>query len=330
RQFEDDLAEEMAFHRALKQQELEDRGRAPAEAALAARRALGSGALAQDQARDAWIWPWLADGIRDLRHAMRLLRRNPGFTIVAVLTLALGIGANTAIFSLINALMLRQLPVRNHHDLRFFGRALAVGSTGFTPNGPTDLFSYQFYRDFRRDNDVFENVAAIGSILYTTNGRVGRGGFERVNVELVSGSYFDTLGVRAVAGRVLSDSDDRVIGGHPIAVASYSWWQRRFPGTPVVGSTVSVGSRTDHGIGLAQAGLSGITVGRSPALWIPLAMQREISPGWNGLEDPVFRTLHMVGRLKAGVPPATAQAATNGLFRRLLTDYAGSHASANT
>jgi predicted permease len=330
RQFDQDLAEEMAFHLASKQRDLEERGQAPEQAVFAARRALGSEALARDQARDAWIWPWLADSVRDVRHAARLLRRNPGFTLVAVLTLALGIGANTAIFSLINALILRPLPVQAPQQLRFFGNALAVGSTGFTPNGPTDLFSYQFYRDFRRDNDVFANVAAIGSIPYGPSGRVAGGGLERVNVELVSGSYFDTLGVRAIAGRVLSDSDDRVISGHPVAVASYGWWRRRFASAAAVGSTVSIGPRTYELVGVAEPGFSGITVDRSPDFWIPLAMQREISPGWNGLEDPTFRTLHMVGRLKAGVPPQTAQAATNVLFRRLLTDYVGSRASANT
>jgi len=320
----------MAFHLASKQRDLEERGQAPEQAVFAARRALGSEALARDQARDAWIWPWLADGVRDIRHAARLLRRNPGFTAVAVLTLGLGIGANTAIFSLINALLLRELPVRAPRELRLFGRALSVGSMGSTPSGATDLFSYQFYRDFRRDSDAFETVAAIGSMEYGTNGRVDSGGFERVGVELVSGSYFDTLGVRAAAGRVLADADDRVIGGHPVAVASYSWWQRRFGGAPILGSTVSIGRRTYAIVGVAQAGFSGITVGQSPDLWIPLAMQREISPGWNGLDDPMFQALHMVGRLKAGVPPATAQAATNALFRRLMTDYASSRASATT
>jgi predicted permease len=332
RQFEDDLAEELAFHRALKQEDLEKRGQSTEQAAFAAKRALGSAALAQDRARDAWIWPWLADGIRDIRHAARLLRRNPGFTVVAVLTLALGIGANTAIFSLINALMLRELPLRAPQELRFFGSALATGSTGFTPNGPTTLFSYQFFRDFRHENRVFEDVAAMGSILYNTNGRVGGGaGFEPMNVELVSGSYFRTLDVNAVLGRVLTDDDDRVPGGHPVAIASYSWWQRRFAGAPsALGVPIAIGLRTYDVVGIAPPGFSGLTVGQSPDVWIPLAMQREISPGWNGLEDRMFQTLHLVGRLQAGIPATSAQAETNTLFRRILTEYVGAPASPQT
>jgi predicted permease len=330
RQFDDDLAEELEFHRDLKQRELEDRGLTPDHAAFAARRALGSQALALDQARDVWIWAWLADAVRDVRYGARTLARNPGFTLVAILTLALGIGANTAIFSLINAVMLRPLAVRDAQQLRFFGPALATGSTGFTPNGSTQLFSYAFFRDFRRSNPVFEDVAAIGSVLYGTNGRVAGGGLEKINVELVSGSYFNTLGVRAIAGRVLSDRDDQVPGGHPLAVASHSWWQRRFGSAPVVGTTISIGSRSYEVIGVAQPQFSGVTVGQSPDVWIPLTMQREIWPGWSLFEDRMFQTLHLLGRLKAGVAPEAAQTATNLLFRQLLADYIGPQASPQT
>jgi predicted permease len=330
RQFDDDLAEELEFHRDLKQRELEDLGQTPDHAAVAARRALGSQALALDEARDVWIWPWLADGVRDIRYGARMLSRHPGFATVAILTLALGIGANTAIFSLINALLLRPLLVPDAQQLRFFGTALATGSTGFTPNGSTELFSYAFFRDFRRSNQVFGDVGAIGSILYPTNGRVAGGGLEKINVELVSGSYFNTLGVRAIAGRVLSDRDDQVPGGHPLAVASHSWWQRRFGRAPVVGTTISIGSRSYVVIGVAQPQFSGVTVGQSPDVWIPLTMQREIWPGWSLFEDRMFQTLHLLGRLKAGVAPAAAQTATNLLFRQLLADYIGPQASPQT
>ena len=332
RQFEDDLAEEMEFHRALKQRDLEERGQSAETAALAARRALGSQALARDEARDVWLSRWLVDLVRDLRHAAGMLRRNPGFAAVTVLTLALGIGANTAIFSLLNAVLLRSLPVRDPQQLLFFGGANATGSTGFVPDGRTELFSYSFFRDFRRANPVFDDVAAVWSILYRANGRVaGAASLEPVRVELVSGSYFNTLGVSALAGRTLNDADDVTPGGHPVAVASYSWWRRRLAqASSAVGTTVSIGERTYVVIGVAQAGFSGITVEQSPDLWIPLAMQADISPGWNGREDRMFQTLHLVGRLKPGVARAQAQAATNPLFRQLLRTYVGSEASTRT
>ncbi len=332
RQFDDELVEEIAFHRAMKQRELEARGQTPEEAAFAARRALGSEALALDRARDVWAWRWLQDMARDLRYASRTLRKNPGFTGVAVLTLALGIGANTAIFSLLNAVLLRTLPVREPQQLVFFGRALAAGSTGFVPNGRTELLSYPFFRDFRRDNPIFTDVAAIGSLLYDTHGRVAGGAeLEKIKVELVSGNYFDTLGVNAIAGRTLSEADDVAAGGHPVAIASYSWWQRQLAGTPsAIGATISIGSRAYVIVGVAPRGFSGITVGQSPDLWIPLAMQQEILPGWHGRDQPMFRTLHLIGRLKSGVTRVQAQTATNLLFRQILRTYVGSQPSERT
>jgi len=331
-QFEDDLAEEMEFHRAMKQREFEARGETSEDAAAASRQALGNAALARDQARDVWMWPWLFDGVRDVRYAIRTLGRNPGFAIVAVLTLALGIGANTAIFSIINAVLLRSLPVQDPQQLMFFGKTAAAGSTGFTPSGNTELFSYQFFRDFRRDNQVFSDVAAIGSILFSTSGRVAGGaGLEKLNIELVSGSYFSTLGVPPITGRTLTDADDRTPGGGPVAVASYSWALRRFGRfQSAVGSTVSIGSRLYVIVDITPREFSGVTVGQSPDLWIPLTMQRDISPGWNGLEQPMFQTLHLVARLKPGIGLASAQASTNLLFRNILRGYVGAEPSQNT
>jgi predicted permease len=271
----------------------------------------------------------MAASTGDLRLAIRGLRRSPLFAIVATLSLALGIGANTAIFRLLNAVLLRTLPVHAPQQLVFFGKTAAAGSTGFVPNGSTDLFSYPFFRDFRHENQVFADVAAIGSLQYATNGRVAGGSdLERIKIELVSGSYFNTLGLTPAAGRLLADSDDQAAGGHPVAVASYSWWQRRFARVPsAVGATVSIGSRRYVVVGVAEQGFSGMTVGQSPDLWIPLAMQQDISPGWNGREERMFRTLHLVARLKPAVEPAQAQTATNLLFRQILRAYVGSRPS---
>ncbi|MGI8741969.1 MAG: ABC transporter permease [Bryobacteraceae bacterium] len=266
---------------------------------------------------------------RDLSYAARQLLKNPGFAITAVLMLALGIGANTAIFSLLNAILLRTLPVRQPAQLVFFGKAQASGDTSFLPHGSTQVFSYPFFREFRRRNQVFSEVAAIQSFLVASHGRVaGDAGLEKLNVELVSGSYFTTLGVNAILGRVLTDAEDQTPGGHPVAVANYSWWQNRFAKDPsIAGKTITIGSTGYTVIGVAPPAFFGVTVGHSPDLWIPLTMQKEISPDQNGLDQNLFQSLHVIGRLKSGVSPKQAQANTDVLFRQILRGYLGTQPS---
>jgi len=266
---------------------------------------------------------------RDLQYAARQLLKSPGFTTIGVLMLALGIGANTAIFSLLNAILIRNLPVRQPGQLVFFGAPEGSGSTSFFPGGPTWAFSYPFFREFRQKNQAFSEVAAIQSFLVAAHGRVAGGSeLEAIRVELVSGTYFDTLGVNAILGRTLTDADDQTPGGHPIAVASYSWWQTRFATDPgIVGKTVTIGPAVYTVIGIAPKDFFGMTVGQSPDLWIPLAMQKEICPDRNGLADNRFRSLHMVGRLKPGVIEQQAQFQTDSLFRDILHEYAGSQPS---
>jgi predicted permease len=261
----------------------------------------------------------------DLSYAARQLLKSPGFTTVAVLMLALGIGANTAIFSLLNAVLLRNLPVRHPQQLVLFGKAQASGSTSFFPHGSTQVFSYPFFRQFRRRNQVFSEVAAIQSYLVTSHGRVeGDAGLEKMKVELVSGTYFHTLGVNAAIGRVFTGADDQTPGAHPVAVASYSWWQNRFAGDPsIAGKTVTIGPAVYTIVGVAPPEFFGVTVGHSPSLWIPLAMQKEISPDRHGLEKNLFQSLHMIARLKPGVSEQQAQAHTDLLFRQILLSYVG-------
>src|SRR5215469_9462362 len=267
--------------------------------------------------------------LRNLHYASRQLVKHPGFSIVCVLMLALGIGANTAIFSLLNTILIRNLPVRQPGQLLFIGKPEGSGSTTFFPGGPTWAFSYPFFREFRQRNQVFSEVAAIQSFLVAAHGRVAGGSdLEGIKVELVSGTYFDTLGVNAILGRTLTDADDQTPGGHPIAVASYSWWQNRFAADPgIVGKTVTIGPAVYTVIGIAPKDFFGMTVGQSPDLWIPLAMQKEICPDRNGLADSRFRSLHMVGRLKPGVIEQQAQFQTDSLFRDILHEYAGSQPS---
>jgi predicted permease len=263
--------------------------------------------------------------LRDLTYGARQLAKSPGFTITAVLMLALGIGANTAIFSLLNAILLRNLPVRQPDQLVFFGKAEQSGTTRFFPHSSTQAFSYPFYREFRQKNEVFSEVAAIQSFLVASHGRVAGGSeLERINVELVSGTYFDTLGVNPILGRAFTDAADQTPGAHPLAVASYSWWQNRFAGDrSIAGSAFTIGQTVYTIIGVAPRDFNGMTVGQSPDLWIPLAMQKEISPDRNGLQDNLFRSLHVIGRLKPGISQAQAEANTDLVFRQILRSYIG-------
>ena len=271
-------------------------------------------------------WESLVETLwQDLRFTARMLPKNPGFTTIAVLTLALGIGANTAIFSLLDAVLLRSLPVSHPEQLLWFGPARATGSTEYIPSGNTQAFSYLFFEDFRRKNRVFSDMAAIRSTVFETHGRVaGNADLEKIDIELVSGRYFQTLGVNPALGRTLSESDDQAPGAHPVALASYSWWQRRFANDPsIVGKAVTIGSTVYTIVGVAWPGFFGATVGQSPDLWIPLAMEKEISPAWTGLDNPFFQALHIIARPKSGVTLSQAQAQTNFLFREIIRGYLG-------
>ena len=262
---------------------------------------------------------------RDLSYAARQFLKSPGFSVIAVLMLALGIGANTAIFSLLNAILLRTLPVRQPEQLVFFGGAHAEGDTSFLPHKSTEVFSFPFFREFAQKSHVFSDVAAIQSFLVQSYGRfAGRTDLERIQVELVSGTYFRTLGVNPVLGRVFTGADDQALGAHPIAVARYSWWRDRFADSASLASkTVTIGSTVYTIIGVAPPGFFGVTVGQAPDLWIPLTMQKEISPDRNGLQENLFQCLHIIARLKPGVSRAQAQSETNLLFRQILRGYLG-------
>ena len=198
------------------------------------------------------------------------------------------------------------------------------------PHENWQAFSYHGYRDFQRKTHVFSNVAAIDSNDFNTHGHVGSGAnLEKIAVELVSGTYFETLGVKPILGRTLTDADDGSAGAHPVAVASYSWWRRRFASSPsTLGTTVRIGATVYSIIGVTPPEFSGVIAGQSPDLWIPLAMEKEISPGWNGLDKDLFQSLYIIARRKPGVSMQQASADTNVLFRQIARGYAGPQPSA--
>src|SRR5262245_33647056 len=264
---------------------------------------------------------------QDLRYGARMLWKKPGFTLIAALTLSLGIGANTAIFSLIDATLLRMLPVREPERLALLGTGADSGvSIGF-PRGNAQLFSYPFYREARSRNQVFSDVAAVQSLPNRVYGVVSgtAGDPEMLDARLVSGSYFSVLGVEAILGRAFTDADDQIPGGHPVAVASHAWWERRLGADPAaVGKTIAIGSTVYTIIGVTPREFFGTTVGESPDIWIPLAMEEQTPPGWKGRNNNLFQSLYLIARLKPGVSINQAGVETNLLFKQALKEYAGS------
>jgi predicted permease len=270
---------------------------------------------------------------QDMRYGLRMLLKTPGFTLAAALSLALGIGANTAIFSLIDAVLLRSLPVREPEKLVLFGRGRYGGATNAFPDRSWDHFSYPFYREMRQRNEVFSDVGATLSMSWTVHGAVNTNGangeMARINVQPVSGSYFSTLGVNAGLGRVFTDADDQVAGAHPVAVISHAWWESRLGADPAaVGKTVTIDKIAYTIIGVAPEEFFGTMVGQAPDMWIPLAMEAQLPPGhWNRREDTEWQSLFLIARLKNGVSSEQANGAVNLFFKQSLQERAGAQAS---
>ena len=322
-QADQELDDELREHLARKTEEYVAQGMTQEEAHRRARLDLGGIEQTKEQCRDARRVNWIQDFVQDLRFGTRTLRKSPGFTIVAVLTLALGIGANTAIFSILNAVLLRNLPVKNPKELVLLGTGRGQGSTG----GVDDvLYSYRFYEELAKRNQVFSETSAMMSVLFDgMHGRVeGSASLEPMNVQLVSGTYFSMLGVEPILGREFTKLDDEPLGAQAIAMISYSWWTRRFARDPaVIGKTIAIGPTLYSIVGVTAGNFSGTTVGESPDVWIPLSMQKQVSPGWNGLEDRWWDSLYILARLKPGVSVAQAEAGINVLAKAIWRDFAG-------
>jgi predicted permease len=206
-----------------------------------------------------------------------------------------------------------------------FGDGRAAGSTESVPDGNTRLFSYSFFHDLRQTDASFSGIAAVDSTAPETKASIAGGAYQATHVNLVSGTYFQVLGVPAFLGRTIDDSDDRASGAGPVAVASYSWFQRHFNGNPsALGKVIRIQSHDYTLVGVAKPGFNGVTVGQSADLWIPLSMEKAFSrPGWSGLDDKLFQSLYLIGRLKPGITAAQASAETNLLFKQIVRSYLG-------
>ena len=321
KKFQDDLDEEMHTHKELREQEYRDRGLSSEAAHSAASRGFGNTASIRETSFRAWGWSWLEGLLQDVRYGVRSMFRSPVLTTVALLSLALGIGANTAIFSFLDAVMLRSLPVENPSQLMLLGEGDEGGTTD--RYGSTTLYSYPFYRQFQQKNQVFSDVATIFSFNGFFHGTIdNQETMQSIGVDLVSGTFFSTLGVQPVIGRLLNDTDDTTEGDHPVAVISYAFWQTAFSGDPnILSHTVKLGDTTYNIVGVAPSGFFGIMVGHAPNLWVPMSMMNALPSHWNGYKDNFFQSNLILGRLKPGVTQEQATANVNLLYQQIIRAF---------
>src|SRR6202521_2388887 len=306
------------------------RGMSPEEARYAAVRKFGNVTRVKEETREVWSFVWLEQLGQDIHYGLRMLAKSPGFAAVAILTLALGIGANTAIFSLVDAVMLRSLPVENPSQLVLlkWGARNAPNIHGYMTSGDcaTDLrpgaanpsgcsFSEPMFREIAQAN-VFSATAA-----FANSGRLnltGNGPATVINGQLVSGDFFGTMGLKAAAGRLFDAADD-AWSAAPVAVLNYGYWQSAFGGSrDVVGHTIELNNVPFTIIGVVEQRFTGITPGSDYDVWLPLPDARAISNPmrWQNRSGDVSNWwLTIIGRLKPGTQLAQAQAPVSGLFR---------------
>ena len=303
---------ELRFHLDQQIDDYVAAGIAPEEARRRARLEFGGLDQMREQCRDVGAAHWLETLTQDVRYGLRMLRKNPGFTAAAVLTLALGIGANTAIFSLVDAFLLRTLPVKDPQQLVFVDRVTAKGRVD-------DDFPYPTFEQLRDRNHSFSGTfARDGShVSLTVDGRP-----EFLNGDFVSGSYFEVLGVGAEVGRTFTRDDDQP-GKSPVAVISYNYWQRRFSRDPgVIGRTIYLAGIPFTIIGVAPSSFFGLrTAGNSSDIVLPMFVHPQLA-----LKD--HDSFGIMGRLKPGVTLEQANADLDVIYRQVLAQAAGSQTSA--
>ncbi|MCI0665300.1 MAG: ABC transporter permease [Acidobacteria bacterium] len=303
---EAELEKELSFHLDQHTSDLIARGLSPEEARRQARLALGGPDQVKEKCRDVRRARWLSDLLQDIRYGVRMLLKHPGFTIVAVFCLALGIGANTAIFSFVNAAFFRPLPVAEPDRLISLSRV---------SEGP---ISYPDFTVLRESSDVL-SALAVQKEMGVSFGNGTRS--EVVLGSLVSGNYFDLLGIKPVLGRAFLPEEDRTPGLHPVVIISHNFWQSRFNGDPaVIGRTIVLNSHPFTCIGIAPAGFDGLSSPMKINLWVPVMMHRlAMRGGVIALDDLLNHrqvSFGVIGRLKPDVSLIQAQAALELINRR--------------
>jgi putative ABC transport system permease protein len=311
RRREDELEEEIQSHLRMAIRDRMQRGESPEEAESAARREFGNVGLIKETTRGMWGFGALETFWQDLRYGARMLLKQPGFTLMAVLTLSLGIGANTAIFSVLNALLLRPpLAAQPEQMAQIDKMEQGVGNHTSFPN----------YRDLVEGTEAFSALAAFD----TGPVNLGQGdAMRRVFGESVTGNYFPAFGVSAALGRTFGTETDGALGAYPVAVVSHGAWRRRFGADPgLVGKTILLNGQQFTVIGIMPEGFRGAwPLGIAPEIWTPLTMRQQLNPGADLFGDRGAHSLSVIGRLKLGVSQAQAQAEVSLVAKRLAESY---------
>src|SRR5215467_8608617 len=320
-----DLDRELRSDLELEEEEQREKGVPPEEATYAARRAFGNESLIKEQTREAWGWTWLEQLFQDVRYALRQLKKTPGFTATALLTLALGIGANAAIFTLVDAFVMRKLPVTDPKTLVRLGDTNdCCVNSGSAENGDYSLFSTEIYERLKKYVPEFEQLAAMQA-GFAYRPVVARRDQTQENArsvigEFVSGNYFETFGLKPAAGRLLTDSDD-VKGAPMVAVMSYAAWRRDYGADQtVIGSTFWVNTKAVSLVGIAPEGFFGDRLSTAPPdFYFPIETHTVISNA-PYVHNPDTQWLYMIGRVKPGTQLVPLQEKISGLARNWMKE----------
>lgn len=317
RSLESDLDRELRYHIDRRVADLIHSGLPEPEARRRVALELGGATQIREEVRDIWLTRWLRDFVYDLRFSARSFRRSPSFTATAVLSLALGIGATTALYSLIDQVVLRSLPV-DHPE-----RLVLLDWIGFQyaeTMGTANLMSYPICQDLQQKEEFFDGVfcRAATTINLSTSGEP-----RLTAAELVSGTYFSVLGVRPALGRLLTTDDDQAPVSSPVVVLSHDFWKNQFGSAQdIVGRKVLVNQYPMTVVGVAAPTFHGIDVGEVPSLWIPAVMSAQAIPGFKTMLDRRTRWVQILGRLKQNVSLAQAQTGLQPWFKAMLDEDA--------
>lgn len=322
RRVDEDLEREIAAHVALLEEEYERRGLTREEARAAARQRLGGVEQAKQSHRDQRSVPWLEHTLQDLRYAYRTFSRNPGFALLAILTLAVGVAVNTTVFASYDAVALKPLPVSDPGRVVRFERWFVHGWKGDVQYG----FSWPEFLYCREHQNAFSDLVAASApakVLAVLPGDTEYARPKTVGGQLVSGNYFRSFGVGAMLGRTFGPEVDRAPGANPVIVISYAFWERAFHKDPrVLGTVVKLNGAPYSVIGVTPREFTGTALlPRVPDFWAPASMQAQLVPGQNWLRNPADYRFEILGRLKPEIGLNFAEAEAAALIRQFSSTY---------